>query len=59
MVNHLNNLDDEMAIITKSRIKQSSSNFVLKDMNRFTVEQDKYEVIKNKPLECKNNVYNW
>ena len=51
---HLNNLDDEMIpLLRKAGLElvyvgvESSSNFVLKDMNRFTVEQDKqYEVIK-------------
>ena len=51
---HINNLDDEMIpLLRKAGLElvyvgvESSSNFVLKDMNRFTVEQDKqYEVIK-------------
>ena len=51
---HLNNLDDEMiSLLSKAGLKlayvgvESSSDFVLKDMKRFTVEHDKqYEVIK-------------
>ena len=52
---HLNNLDDEMIpLLKKAGLElvyvgvESSSNFVLKDMQRFTVEHDKqYKVIKN------------
>ena len=51
---HLNNLDDEMIpLLRKAGLElvyvgvESSSNFVLKDMKRFTVEQDKqFQVIK-------------
>jgi len=51
---HLNNLDDEMIpLLKKAGLElvyvgvESSSNFVLKDMKRFTVEHDKqYQVIK-------------
>jgi radical SAM superfamily enzyme YgiQ (UPF0313 family) len=51
---HLNNLDDEMIpLLRKAGLElvyvgvESSSDFVLKDMQRFTVEHDKqYEVIK-------------
>ncbi|MDB2591817.1 radical SAM protein [Candidatus Pelagibacter bacterium] len=52
---HLNNLDDEMIpLLRKAGLElvyvgvESSSDFVLKDMQRFTVEHDKqYKVIKN------------
>ena len=51
---HLNNLDDEMIpLLKEAGLKlayvgvESSSHFVLKDMKRFTVEQDKqFQVIK-------------
>ena len=51
---HLNNLDDEMIpLLKKAGLElvyvgvESSSNFVLKDMKRFTIEHDKqYQVIK-------------
>ena len=51
---HLNNLDDEMIpLLRKAGLElvyvgvESSSNFVLKDMKRFTVEHDKqFQVIK-------------
>ena len=51
---HLNNLDDEMIpLLKEAGLKlayvgvESSSNFVLKDMKRFTVEHDKqFQVIK-------------
>ena len=55
---HLNNLDDEMIpLLRKAGLElvyvgvESSSDFVLKDMKRFTVEHDKqFEVIQN----CEN-----
>ena len=51
---HLNNMDDEMIpLLREAGLElvyvgvESSSHFVLKDMQRFTVEQDKqYQVIK-------------
>ena len=52
---HLNNLDDEMIpLLRKAGLElvyvgvESSSHFVLKDMQRFTIEHDKqFKIIKN------------